>query len=485
MRSPPNANMYPGAKLFIDGRWLDGQDRKAIPVLNPAAGQPIGSVAHASEVEVAAAVNAAHAAFEVWRNVSAYERYKLMRDAATLLRDRANSIARILTLEQGKTLSEAHKEILASADIIDWFAEEGRRAYGRTIPSRIADATQAEFKEPVGPVAAFTPWNLPVSQAARKIAAALAAGCSVVLKGPEETPASCAALVQSFAEIGLPDGLINLLFGSPREISSQLISHPLIRKISFTGSTAVGKQLAMLAGQYMKRTTMELGGHAPALVFADADLDVAARILAGTKYRNAGQLCVAPSRILVQESVYQGFLERFVAHAEAIKVGDGLAEDTQMGPLAHEGRLTAMKNLVADAFAKGGKVAAGGAQLGSQGYFFSPTVLTDVPKEARAMNEEPFGPVAVITTFRDLEDALREANRLPYGLAAYAYTRSARTAAAVARKMECGMISINYHGLGLPEVRFGGIKDSGHGSEGGADALEGYLNTKYVSQLMT
>jgi succinate-semialdehyde dehydrogenase/glutarate-semialdehyde dehydrogenase len=477
--------MYPGTKLFIDGRWLDGSDGQAIPVLNPASGLQIGSVARASAADVAAAVSAAHAAFEVWRDVAAYERYRLLRGAAALLRDRADSIARILTLEQGKPLSEARKEILASADIIDWFAEEGRRAYGRTIPSRIADATQAEFKEQVGPVAAFTPWNLPVSQAARKIAAALAAGCSVVLKGPEETPGSCAALVQAFAEHGLPNGLINLLFGSPWEISSQLISHPLIRKISFTGSTVVGKQLAMLAGQYMKRTTMELGGHAPALVFADADLEVAARILAGTKYRNAGQLCVAPSRVLVQKTVYPEFLERFVAHAKAIKVGDGLAEDTQMGPVAHEGRLTATKNLVADALSRGGEVAAGGVQVGSRGYFFSPTVLTDVPTEARAMNEEPFGPIAVITPFTGFEDAIREANRLPYGLAAYAYTRSAKTAAHVARKIECGMISINYHGLGLPEVRFGGIKDSGHGSEGGADALDAYLNTKYVSQLMT
>jgi succinate-semialdehyde dehydrogenase/glutarate-semialdehyde dehydrogenase len=342
---------------------------------------------------------------------------------------------------------------------------------------------QLEVKEPVGPVAAFTPWNFPINQAVRKISCAVAAGCSIIIKGPEETPAACAALVGAFVEAGLPAGVINLVFGVPAEISSYLIPHPVIRKISFTGSTAVGKQLAALAGAHMKRVTMELGGHAPAIVFADADLDTAAKILSANKYRNAGQVCVSPTRFLVQEPVYKQFVDKFVTAAKAIKVGDGLKEDTRMGPLAHSRRLDAIEGFVADAVAKGAKVETGGRRIGNKGYFFEPTVLTNVPREARIMNEEPFGPVAIVNAFDTFDDVVSEANRLPYGLAAYAYTRSTKTAAAIGHAIESGMVSINHHGLALPEVRFGGIKDSGFGSEGGADALDAYFNTKLITQL--
>jgi succinate-semialdehyde dehydrogenase/glutarate-semialdehyde dehydrogenase len=474
-------SMYSDVLLFIEGGWKPGAGGRTIPVINPVTAEPIGTVAHAAPPDLDAALAAAVKGFDRWRKVSAFERYKLMRRAADILRSRASDIAVLMTLEQGKPVAEAKLECLAGADIIDWFAEEGRRAYGRTIPARTEGVHQIEVKEPVGPVAAFTPWNFPINQAVRKVSAALASGCSIIIKGPEETPASCAALVDAFHAAGLPAGVLNLVFGIPSEISSYLIPHPAIRKVSFTGSTPVGRQLAKLAGENMKRMTMELGGHAPAIVFADADVDAAAKILSGNKYRNAGQVCVSPTRFLVQESVYEEFVDKFVGYAKAVKVGDGRDEGTHMGPLAHERRLHAMESLVADALAKGATLATGGHRIGNKGYFFAPTVLVDVPADARVMNEEPFGPVALINSFRDLDDAVREANRLPYGLAAYAYTRSSETAAQIGRAVESGMVSINHHGLGLPEVRFGGIKDSGYGSEGGADALEAYMNTKFIS----
>jgi succinate-semialdehyde dehydrogenase / glutarate-semialdehyde dehydrogenase len=475
--------MYPDVLLFIDGAWKKAASGKTITVLNPATAEPIGTVAHAEKADLDAALLAAQKGFEAWRKVSAYDRYKTMRKAADALRAKADEVARLMTLEQGKPVGEAKMETLAGADVIDWFAEEGRRTYGRTIPARAAGIYQLELKEPVGPVAAFTPWNFPINQAVRKMSMAVAAGCSIIIKGPEETPASCAALVEAYASAGVPAGVVNLVFGVPSEVSAYLIPHPTIRKISFTGSTAVGKQLASLAGLHMKRVTMELGGHAPAIVFADADLDAAAKILSANKFRNAGQVCVAPTRFMVQEPVYEKFLGKFVEAAKAIKVGDGLAEGTRMGPLAHARRLDAMEAFVADAVAQGATVETGGRRIGNKGYFFEPTVLTNVPKSARVMNEEPFGPIAVVGSFAEFDDAVQEANRLPYGLASYAYTKSSKTAAALGAAIEVGMLSINHHGIALPEVFFGGVKDSGYGSEGGADAIDAYLNTKFITQM--
>ncbi len=475
--------MYSDVQLFIDGAWRPAASGKTIPVLNPATGEPIGAVAHAEKADLDAALAAAEKGFSVWRRVSAFDRYKTMRKAADILRANANEIATKLTMEQGKPLVEAKGETLAGADVIDWFAEEARRAYGRTIPPRVDGVYQLEIKEPVGPVAAFTPWNFPINQAVRKVSAALAAGCSIIIKGPEETPAACAGLIEAYAKAGIPAGAVNLVFGVPGDISSYLIPHPTIRKISFTGSTAVGKHLAMLAGQHMKRVTMELGGHAPAIVFADADVDAAAKILSANKFRNAGQVCVAPTRFMVQKPVYDEFVGKFVTAAKALKVGDGLDDKTRMGPLAHSRRLDAIEAFVTDAVSKGAKVETGGRRIGNKGYFFEPTVLTNVSREARIMNEEPFGPVAVIGAFDTFDEMITEANRLPYGLAAYAYTRSEKTAAALGNAIETGMISINHHGLALPEVPFGGVKDSGYGTEGGADALSAYLNTKFITQM--
>lgn len=474
--------MYPEVSLYIDGAWCKGAGGEQ-PVLNPATGDAVGTVPHAGKADLDRALAAAEKGYEAWKKVSAFDRYKLMRKAAEILRGRADEIATIMTTEQGKPVVEAKGETLAGADIIDWFAEEGRRAYGRVIPARAEGVYQIVVKEPVGPVAAFTPWNFPINQAVRKISAALAAGCSVIIKGPEETPASCAVLVQAYIDAGLPAGVVNLVFGVPAEISEYLIPHPVIRKISFTGSTAVGKHLAMLAGKHMKRVTMELGGHAPAIVFEDADVDLAAKVLSGSKFRNAGQVCVSPTRFLVHEKVYGAFVDKFVTAAKAVKVGSGLDKDTRMGPLANARRVEAMEAFVADAAAKGAKVETGGKRIGNKGFFFEPTVLTDVPLDARVMNEEPFGPIAPIMPFTEYDAVVEEANRLPYGLAAYAYTRSAKTAAAIGAAFESGMVSINHHGLALPEVPFGGVKDSGYGSEGGSEALEAYLNTKFISQV--
>ena len=474
--------MYVDVTLFIDGAWRPGRAGRSIPVLNPATEEVIGRVAHASTDDLDEALAAAAKGFAVWRRVSAFDRSKLMRKAAEIFRTRADETAMLMTLEQGKPLPEAKMEALAAADIIDWFAEEARRAYGRIVPARAEGVYQLVMKEPVGPVAAFTPWNFPINQVVRKLSAALATGCSIIVKAPEETPASPAALIRAFADAGLPAGVANLVFGVPAEISEYLIPHPVIRKVTFTGSTPVGKHLSALAGAHMKRVTMELGGHAPAIVFDDADVEHAAKTLAGAKFRNAGQVCVSPTRFLVQEALYENFVERFVAHAKALKVGDGLAADTQMGPLAHDRRIPWVDGLVADARTRGAELHTGGGRVGNKGYFYAPTVLTGVPKEARMMNEEPFGPVAMIAPFHDLDEVVEEANRLPYGLAAYAFTRSAKTANAVAARVEAGMMTINHLGLALPEVPFGGVKDSGYGSEGGSEAIEAYLNTKFVTQ---
>ena len=474
--------MYPDVLLYIDGVWTKAAEGRSDPVVSPATGETIGTVAHADRVDLDRALVAADKGFRAWRKVSAYDRAKVMRKAADILRERAAAIAPLMTQEQGKPLPEARMEVLAGADVIDWFAEEARRAYGRVVPARAEGVYQLVIKEPVGPVAAFTPWNFPINQVVRKLSAALAAGCSIIVKAPEETPASPAELIRAFADAGVPPGVINLVYGVPAEISEYLIPHPIIRKISFTGSTTVGKQLAALAGLHMKRATMELGGHAPAIVFDDADVDVASKMLSGAKFRNAGQVCVSPTRFLVQEKVYDSFVDKFVAHAKSLKVGDGLEKDTQMGPLANPRRIAAMEGFIADAAQHGASVRAGGNRIGNKGNFFEPTVLTNVAKEARVQTEEPFGPLAVISPFGDFEEVVSEANRLSFGLASYAFTRSAKTAHAIANAVEAGMMTINHLGLALPEVPFGGVKESGYGSEGGSEAIESYLVTKFVTQ---
>ena len=475
--------MYPNTQLLINGKWTDGASGVDQAVVNPATGEVIGKVAHADRADLDRALEAAERGFQHWKKTSPMVRSAALRKAADALRKRADEVAEILTTEQGKPLGEAKAEILHSADVMDWFAEESRRTYGQIIPSREDGVQQLVVREPVGPVAAFTPWNFPLNQVVRKCSAAIAAGCSIIVKGPEETPASVACLIQAYIDGGVPTDVVQLVYGVPAKISEYLIPHPIIRKITFTGSTAVGKQLASLAGQHMKRITMELGGHAPAIVFPDADIDRAAKLLAGAKFRNAGQVCISPTRFLVHEDVFGQFVDKFTHEAESIKVGDGREQGTQMGPLINERRLQAMEMFVSDVVMKGGKVKTGGSRIGNKGTFFKPTVLTDITHDMKIMHEEPFGPLAPMIPFQNFDDVVKEANRLPYGLAAYAYTKSAKTVAAIGAAFESGMVSINHHGMGNPEVPFGGIKDSGFGTEGGSEAIQSYLNTKFITQV--
>ena len=476
------SQQYPDTQLFLNGEWRDSLSKETLEIINPATEEVIGKVSHARKEDLDLALKAADNAFNEWKHVSAYDRSKILRKAADIVRSRADKIATLMTLEQGKPLAEAKGETLGAADSIDWYAEEGRRAYGRIIPSRAPGIFQYVFKEPVGVVAAFTPWNFPLNQVVKKIAAAFAAGCTAIVKGPEETPASVAELIKAFDEAGMPKGSINLVYGIPAEISEYLIAHPIVRKVTFTGSTAVGKQLASLAGSHMKRATMELGGHSPAIVCEDADVNAAVKILSANKFRNAGQVCISPTRFLVHDSVYDQFVDGFVKQAEKLNVGNGLDEGIKMGPLAHDRRLTAIEGFVADAVEKGAKILTGGKRKGNKGYFFEPTVMTGVSNDARIMNEEPFGPLAPINSFSSIDEVIEEANRLNYGLAAYAYTNSAKTAQDLGARIESGQVSINHHGLGLVDTPFGGVKDSGYGSEGGPEGLDAYMTTKLVSQ---
>ena len=476
-------SQYETLGLFIDGKMTSGNSGATSDVVNPAKDLVLAQLPHAKKPELDRALAAAEKGFKAWKSVNAFERAKILRKAADLMRARVDDIARVLTLEQGKPLMESKIEILAGADITDWFADEGRRAYGRIIPARADGVRNLVIMEPVGPVAGFSPWNFPVTQAVRKIAAALAAGCSIIVKCPEETPGSPIGIIKCFHDAGLPDGVVNLVYGVPAEISEYLIPSPIIRKVSFTGSVPVGKHLASLAGQHMKRTTMELGGHAPVLVFNDVDVDSVAKMMVATKVRNAGQVCVSPTRFFLQDKVYDRFVAEFTSGMKATKVGDGMDADTRMGPLANPRRINAMQTLIQDAQEKGGKVQTGGKRIGNQGNFFEPTVLTDVPESARIMNEEPFGPVAVMLRFKDTDEALERANKLPYGLASYAFTKDAKTATKVADALDSGMVTINHFGLALPEVPFGGNKDSGYGHEGGLEGLTVYMQAKFVSQL--
>jgi succinate-semialdehyde dehydrogenase / glutarate-semialdehyde dehydrogenase len=473
---------YPNTQLFINGEWQDAASGKSLAVFNPATGKEIGRVAHASTADLDRALAAAQTGFEKWRDMPAIERNKIMRRAAALMRERADAIGKLLTQEQGKPLVEAKGEAMAAADIIEWFADEGLRVYGRIVPSRGNLAIrQMVLKDPVGPVAAFTPWNFPINQVVRKLAAALATGCSMIVKAPEETPAAPAELIRAFADAGLPPGVLGLVYGNPAEISNYLIPHPIIRKITFTGSTPVGKQLAALAGQHMKRVTMELGGHAPVIVAEDADIALAVKAAGAAKFRNAGQVCISPTRFLVHESVTKEFAAALVKQAQGLKVGNGSEEGVQMGPLANPRRVTAMQEFTQDAVKHGANVAYGGERIGDAGNFWQPTVLTDVPLQAKVFNDEPFGPMAAIRSFNTLDEAISEANRLPYGLAGYAFTRSLKNADLLARRVEVGMLWVNMPAMPSAEMPFGGVKDSGYGSEGGPEAMEAYLNSRAVA----
>lgn len=475
--------MYQHLALYINGQFLDGQGRQTQAVINPANGSTLGQLPLASQADLDAALNAAQDAFKSWRHSSPMDRSAILRKVAELSRERAQEIGRNLTLDQGKPLAEAVGEIMSCADHADWHAEECRRIYGRVIPARNPKVQQMVLREPIGVCAAFTPWNFPYNQAIRKICAAIGAGCTIILKGPEDSPSAVMAIAQAFHDAGLPPGVLNIVWGVPQEVSDYLIRSPIVRKVSFTGSVPVGKQLAALAGAHMKRITMELGGHSPVLVLPDADVARAARQLARFKIRNAGQVCISPTRFYIHDDIYTAFVDSFTEELANVKVGDGLDPDTQMGPLAHERRLPMMQKFVDNARSLGGKVLLGGEQIKRDGFFFSPTVLTDLPDDALVMTEEPFGPIAPLTRYSDLDDAIARANSLPYGLSAYAFTQSLQDAHRLGTELESGMVNINHFGSSLPETPFGGVKDSGIGSEGGAETFDGYLVTKFVTQI--
>ena len=475
--------MYPELSLYIDGQLLRGEGRREQNVLNPATNQVIGQLPHATQADLDLALASAQLAFVSWRVSTAMQRSQVLRKVAGLIRERAPKIGRNLTLEQGKPLAEGVAEVMSCAEHAEWHAEECRRIYGRLIPPRDARVQQTVLREPVGVCVAFSPWNFPFSQAFRKVAAAIGAGCTVILKGSSDTPASVLAIAQVFHDADLPPGVLNVVSGDSGMISDHLIRSPIVRKVSFTGSTPVGQQLAALAGSMAKRCTMELGGHAPVIVCDDADIDQAADVLSAFKFRNAGQVCISPTRFYVQDGAYDRFVERFAGRAEALKVGDGLDEASRMGPLAQRRRVTVMEGFVDDARQRGGKILAGGQRLPGEGNFFAPTVLADLPDDSRFMTEEPFGPIAGVVRFKTVEEVLARANSLPFGLASYAFTSSLKNAHLISRGLEAGMVSINHIGLALAETPFGGIKESGYGSEGGSETFDGYLTTKFVSQL--
>jgi succinate-semialdehyde dehydrogenase/glutarate-semialdehyde dehydrogenase len=472
---------YPNIQLLIGNEWLS---RDGSPITNPADESVLGTVPHATPADLEAAVGAAFEGFRVWRSTSPARRAEIIVGAARLLRERVDEIAETMTLEQGKPIGESRIETLRGADILEWDANEGRRVYGRVIPSE-PGIRHSVLRQPIGVVAAFAPWNFPVVTPARKIGGALSAGCSIILKASEETPGGAHHLARAFLDAGLPPGVLNLVYGNPPQISEYLIPHPTVRLITFTGSIAVGKHLAEMAARYMKPSIMELGGHAPVIVCDDVDPVATAAVCVTGKLRNAGQVCVSPTRYFVEEGIYERFVQAFAEKAAQVRVGDGLDPDNQMGPLANERRIPLMASLVADAKEKGARVVAGGERLGTKGYFYPMTVLADMPDDALAMQEEPFGPLALLSPVRNLDEAIGKANSLPYGLAGYAFTTSAAKADRLAERLEVGNLSINHFVASLPETPFGGVKESGYGREGGVEGLECYTVVKNVSHLTT
>lgn len=470
---------YKAPLMHIAGEWTQGSANPG-EVRNPADNSVLSTLARADQNDLDRALASAQRGFDHWRRMSPEKRCELISKGCVLLRQRADEIARIITLEQGKPLSEARTEVLRAASIIEWDANEGRRAYGTIVPGE-PDFMRYGLRMPIGPVAAFTPWNFPISSPARKIGGAIAAGCSVVVKASEETPGSAAALVECLIEGGVPGDVINLVFGDSRLISSYLIASPVIRAITFTGSTPVGKHLARLAADEAKPAVMELGGHAPVIVCADADIESVVAEGVGAKFRNAGQICVCPTRFIVERPVYADFVDAYGEAVARLQVGDGLDPDVQMGPLANERRLEAIAAMVEDAAQRGGRIVTGGKRLGNSGYFHQPTVLADLPPDALVLREEPFGPLAPILSFDTLDEAVSIANGLPFGLASYGFTRSQHRAHELAHRVESGIMSINHFGSSSPDTPFGGVKESGYGREGGYETLDAFMITKFIS----
>lgn len=476
-----SAHEYGAVNLFIHGE-LCGQANDAINVINPATEEVIGTVAVATERDLDAALQSSEQGFNVWRKTPAVNRAAVLMKAAMLIRERADVIARLLTLEQGRPLAHSMMEIIGCAETFEWYAAEGMRANGTVLPPRRSGNRQIVIPQPIGPVVAFAPWNFPALLSARKIAPALAAGCSCILKPSEETPAAAFALALALRDAKLPPGVLNVVFGIPSKISEHLVPSPIIRKVSLTGSIAAGRAVATLAASALKPCTLELGGHAPVLVLGDADLNMSAKTSAISKTFNAGQVCTSPTRFMVHESIYERFVSRFSEELAKTTLGDGFAKESRMGPLVNARRLAAMEELVADAKAGGAKTVTGGERLGNRGYYWKPTVLTDMAPTAKALSVEPFGPLATIEPFADLTDCIAVANRSPVGLAGYVFTQSASSAIEVSESLEVGMVGINSYALSNTEAPFSGVKNSGYGYEGGSEGLSSYLHHKQINQ---
>ncbi len=469
---------YPELQLYIDGAWR--RAKHDLPVINPATEEEIGRFPVAQPGDLDDALLAAKAGFEVWSQTAPKVRADLIREASALMRDRQDEIAHSITAEHGKPFAQAQAEVIRGCEFFEWDAGEATRTYGRVIPSG-PGVKYIVHHQPIGPVAAFAPWNFPMSQPARKVAGAIASGCSIILKAAEETPAGAVHIARAFHDVGLPPGVLNLVFGVPADISDHLIASDVIKLVAFTGSTSIGRHLTGLASDNMTPVLMELGGHAPVIVCEDTDVEAAALTSAVRKMRNAGQVCTSPTRFFVHEQIFEQFLEVFTERAAATVVGNGMDPGVEMGPMANERRLLAIAELVDDARSAGAEVMTGGNRIGTTGYFYEPTVLANVPADARIMQEEPFGPLAIINPVDSLDSAIEQANSVPYGLASYGFTNRADYVDRMVDRVEAGNLSINTLEASLPETPFGGVKSSGYGREGGAEGLHHYTVIKNVS----
>ena len=473
---------YPELGLWLRGRLVAGGGRRTETVLDPSTGEPLGELPHARGDDLEAALAVAAEAFTTWRASSPTERSAVLRAAAALLRAEAAELAALIRTELGKPTTQAEREVDTVVELLEWAAEECRRGYGRVIPARRSGLRLTTTLEPIGPVAAFAGWNAPAITPARKISGGVAAGCPVVIKPSEATPATALFLVRALERAGLPPGVVSVVFGDPPTIADTLLRSDTIRMLTFTGSTEVGRGLAALAARTMKRMVLELGGHAPVLVFPDVDVAAVARRAAEAKFRNAGQVCTSPTRFYVHQAVYPAFVDHFAEAAAALRVGDPRDPRTQMGPLRTSQRLAAVSDLVADAVAHGATVRAGGRRLDRAGFFFAPTVLTEVSADCRVANEEPFGPIAQLAAFATTDEAVALANRLPVGLSAYVFGNNLATVRDVTERLRAGNVSVNHWVASFPETPFGGFGDSGVGVEGGVDGARAFLQTKVVSE---
>jgi succinate-semialdehyde dehydrogenase/glutarate-semialdehyde dehydrogenase len=476
-------NLYPELQLFIDGEWISKGDRKSELVLNPATGEVLGELPHATTADLDRALASSQKGFKAWSSMLPEKRGEILRKAADLLKQRGDQVTKVASMESGKVIAQSRIELHMATEVLEWYAEEGRRTYGRVLTQRQAGSRMLVMRQPIGPVAAFTPWNFPQGNPARKLGAALGAGCSCILKAAEDTPASAILMVKALQEAGVPDGAINLVYGVPGEVCPYILRSGVVRALTFTGSVPIGKELMKICAERMIRTTMELGGHAPVLVFDDVNLEHVLDLCVTAKYRNGGQVCVSPTRYYVHAALYRTFVDGFTARVNKMKIGNQLDESNNMGPLIHARRREAVDALIHDAVKHGATLNTGGEAIAGPGYFYKPTVLSDIPDSARIMNEEPFGPVACINSFTDVDEVIAKANRLPFGLAAFAFTDSGKRLKLLGEQLEAGMIGLNSFAISVPESPFGGIKESGHGSEEGTEGFDACLITKFISEV--